>query len=552
MRMYPTSSAFFMVINRNLTGLKAIEYNRKSTEDEERQIASLEDQHAENQKVIERHQLKVAKNDIIEESKSAKKPGRPKFNKMVEDIANGKFQVIVCWQANRLARNSRDAGEIIGLLSDKKLIAIVTPGKIYFNGGEDKLLLYIEFGMSEKYSDDLSANVIRGMTSKVGRGWWPGRPKVGYVNIKYDGEEPVQIVDEQRFPLLRRAIDLFLDGNHTAPRVLEILNDEWGFKMRKTKRTGGGKMSKGKFYSFLTDPFYYGKLVWGKEIGDVHKSLKRLMSEDEFWKIQALLGKRGQARPSVHTKLPFRGLIKCGECQSTWIPYVRPRQMVDSSLRLYEYIRCNHDGINKKCTQKQVTIQEIEKQVLELLDQITISEDFCNWAIDWIKKQHQTETNEQLQILKNLENSLEQIQGRKNKLVEMYMDSLLDGQADYKKRKADLEKEEQDIQKELNALKARTNNWMDLAIKTFNFAKNAKYHFEHGTFEDKTLILRTLGSNFYMLNGKLCVDLIKPFFIFKNNRDLVNVPFETIENPEYAMVGASNGDFEHWFLKWSG
>ena len=55
-----------------------------------------------------------------------------------------------------------------------------------------------------------------------------------------------------------------------------------------------------------------------------------------------------------------------------------------------------------------------------------------------------------------------------------------------------------------------------------------------------------------MLNGKLCVDLIKPFFIFKNNQDLVNVPFETIENPEYAMVGATNGDLEHWFLKWSG
>ena len=34
--MYPTSSAFFMEINRNLTGLKAIEYNRKSSEDEPR------------------------------------------------------------------------------------------------------------------------------------------------------------------------------------------------------------------------------------------------------------------------------------------------------------------------------------------------------------------------------------------------------------------------------------------------------------------------------------------------------------------------------------
>lgn len=541
-----------MEINRNLTGLKAIEYNRKSTEDEERQIASLEDQHTENQKTVARFQLTVNAKDIIQESKSAKKPGRPLFNKMVEDIANDRYKVIVCWQANRLARNSRDAGEIIGLLSDKKLLAIVTPGKVYYNSGEDKLLLYIEFGMSEKYSDDLSANVTRGMNSKVLRGWWPGRPKVGYVNIKYDGEEPIQVVDEQRFPLLRKAIELFLDGNHTAPRVLEILNDEWGFRMRKTKKTGGGKMSKGKFYNFLSDPFYYGKLIWGKQITDVHKNLKRLMSEDEFWKVQALLGKRGQARPSVHKELPFRGLIKCGECQSTWIPYVRPKKLIDGSVKLHEYIRCNHDGIKKKCTQKQESVAAIEKQVLALLDEISISEDFCNWAINWIKEQHQTETTEQLLILKNLENALEQIQCRKNKLVEMYMDDLLDGQEDFKKRKADLENEEKETLKELNALKARTNNWMDLAIKAFNFAKNARYHFEHGTYEDKTLILRTLGTNFYMLNGKLCVDLLKPFFIFKENKDLVNVSFETIEPIEYADVMANNGDFEHWFLKWSG
>ncbi len=30
------------------------------------------------------------------------------------------------------------------------------------------------------------------------------------------------------------------------------------------------------------------------------------------------------------------------------------------------------------------------------------------------------------------------------------------------------------------------------------------------------------------------------------------MPFETIENPEYADVTAGNGDYERWFLKWSG
>lgn len=81
--------------------------------------------------------------------------------------------------------------------------------------------------------------------------------------------------------------------------------------------------------------------------------------------------------------------------------------------------------------------------------------------------------------------------------------------------------------------------------------KNAKYHFENGTYEDKTLILRTSGSNFNILDGKLCVDLIKPFLIFKEHQLDVQATYETIEVPEFAMIGANTGDFER-LLKWSG
>ncbi len=130
--------------------------------------------------------------------------------------------------------------------------------------------------------------------------------------------------------------------------------------------------------------------------------------------------------------------------------------------------------------------------------------------------------------------------------------TLMDDQNEYKERKAKLAEEEKQVKKDLEALKARTLNWTDLAIKTFNFAKNAKYHFEHGTYEDKTLVLRTLGSNFYILDGKLCVDLIKPFLIFKEHQLDVQATFETIELPNFAMVGANTDDFEHWFVKWSG
>jgi hypothetical protein len=40
--------------------------------------------------------------------------------------------------------------------------------------------MYIEFGMAQKYVDDLSRNVKNGLKTKVQNGWYPGVAPGGY------------------------------------------------------------------------------------------------------------------------------------------------------------------------------------------------------------------------------------------------------------------------------------------------------------------------------------------------------------------------------------
>src|SRR3989338_9769430 len=83
-------------------------YARKSSESDDRQVQSIDDQIDRLKKLANARRLKIKK--VLTESKSAKKPyNRPVFTDMMDRIKKGEASGILCWQFNRLSRNSIDS-----------------------------------------------------------------------------------------------------------------------------------------------------------------------------------------------------------------------------------------------------------------------------------------------------------------------------------------------------------------------------------------------------------------------------------------------------------
>ena len=98
-------------------------YARKSTDDEERQIKSIEDQRAELTEYANHNDIISA--DKFIENKTAKKPGREIFNQMIEKVyASDEPVGILAWHPDRLARNSIDGGQIIYLIDIGKIVSL--------------------------------------------------------------------------------------------------------------------------------------------------------------------------------------------------------------------------------------------------------------------------------------------------------------------------------------------------------------------------------------------------------------------------------------------
>src|SRR3989344_2610175 len=98
----------------NIT-LKYYIYIRKSTDEEDRQVLSLESQLNELKEFAEREHIEIVETFI--EKKTAKVPGREVFNNLLDKIeASIPHQFgILSWHTDRLSRNSVAGGRRICL-----------------------------------------------------------------------------------------------------------------------------------------------------------------------------------------------------------------------------------------------------------------------------------------------------------------------------------------------------------------------------------------------------------------------------------------------------
>lgn len=188
----------------------ALAYCRKSEEDKKKQVLSLDDQAGECDKLTELNNLTLIAPHFKEE-KSAKVAGkRVEFYKMLSLLKSGKAKVVICWAANRLARNLKDGSEILDLVQNKGL-RIITPYTQY--DSSNWFMLLIEFGMSTDFSLKLSKDVKRGLGSKVTKGVRPGSAPLGYINVgKAKGEKGLED-DPERFDLSQKWWRMMLTDN---------------------------------------------------------------------------------------------------------------------------------------------------------------------------------------------------------------------------------------------------------------------------------------------------------------------------------------------------
>jgi len=512
--------------------LKYIGYARKSSEDNrEQQAASLPDQVIALEDLRKRHNLKIV--DVLQESKSAHKPGREIFNSMLDRIEKGEANAIASWHVNRLARNMVDGGRVIQLMDEGKLLEIKTPSRTLHNTPDDKFMLVLEFGMSKKDSDDKSIVVVRGLGGKARDGWRPGVAPQGYLNDKGTESGLRKIyTDKERMPYVKKIFELF-HGGTSAVELHRITDKDWHFKTRQHKRSGGKPLSLSMIYSILNNPFYCGRFEYPLGSGQWYDgSHEKAVSEEVFNEIQMKLGGKSQYKLK-HNDFAFNALMRCGLCDSG-IVAEQKWQCICSSCKTkfsitqknkdtctgcgtlienmktpkilhYIYYRCGRKK-NPNCKQKAVRVEALEKLIDEKLSKVDISPLFMDWAIRQIHKMNEENKNFEEDTFEGIKRAHNDCRIKLNNLLQLKIspsnaDGSMLSDEQYKAQKGALESELKGIEKQLGNFDEQMLQSNNDTARLFTFVARAKARFALPDTKVKRDIFMGLGLHLTLADG---------------------------------------------------
>ena len=493
-------------------------YCRKSSEDEERQVLSIEAQLTELREFAKQQNLFVVRE--FYESKTAKEPGRGVFNEMLGEIEKGTAQGILAWNPDRLARNSVDGGRVIYLVDTGKITTLKFPTFWFEPTPQGKFMLSVAFGQAKYYTDNLRENILRGIRQKIRRGELSAKAPLGYFN-----EPRLRTIEPDRktFGKVRGCLGAFATGQYTLTGIQRKM-----FSVGLVGKTGK-PLALASISHILDNPFYYGHFRYR---GEVHAGThKPMITKKLFDKIQEALVANGKPRKKRGPKnFQFLGFATCGECGYA----ITAERKIKKSGRVYHYYHCTFKSKTAKCSQTRfLREEELARQVQAMVQKVSLPDEWRDKYLARLESEQAESRQSSDLFVQNLKNDISAITARLERLTDAYLAEALE-LGDYLERKNALMSEKKTLEEQLSDFERKGNHWLELMRNWIIEANQAENLIKAENLSGMKDFLMDIGSNRRIAAGILAGEFGKPWHF------LVEMPLHARGSAARGLHSSSN------------
>lgn len=338
-------------------------YARKSTEQEDKQVLSIDSQIQEMEKMARNEGLEIVVTK--KESHSAKEAGqRPVFNEIVEELKDGRFNGILTWAPDRIARNAGDLGRIVDLMDQQRLVEIRTFGQKFSNTPNDKFMLMILGSQAKLENDNKVINVKRGLRARCQMGLWPCTAPTGYLNSKNVDKKCHVEIDTVRAPVIKQIFEKVAYENYSGRMIYRWLNDI------KFVTRGNKPMTLGNIYRILRMSFYYGVFEYPVGSGDWYTGKHTpLITKELFDLVQTKI--QVEKKKAYGREFAFTRILHCAYCGSGITAEEKIKELKDGGFNAHVYYRCTKMK-NRDCPNESVKESILIDEMCPIIDKMSL------------------------------------------------------------------------------------------------------------------------------------------------------------------------------------
>lgn len=352
--------------------------------------------------------------------------GRPEVKRLIQDIENGKIDVVLIQKFDRLTRNITDTEDFIKLFQKYDVdVWSISDGKVDVSNSNGKFMTLLK-GLFAQHERELTSERIKiAFKEKVKQGYTLCCNVCSYGYNRKTGQK-VMSINQEEARVVKRIFRMYLD-NYSFTDIAKALNLEHiptkkhGLEV-KTKDSSGNVKSKvinsvwqpKTVRLILSNPTYIGKVRYGintKNYFEADGHHKPIVSQKTWDEVQNKLSK---IKHVPHTNLPkddvyFCGTLVCGVCgKKMTSSRTIGRTRRDGKHKVFNAYRC----VNREkqlCTALGMSHSKAERAFLKYLENI---EDFDTTG-ELVIEDESDELKEEIASIERV------IQNSKNKLKEV-------------------------------------------------------------------------------------------------------------------------------------
>ena len=211
--------------------------------------------------------------------------------------------------------------------------------------------------------------------------------------------------------------------------------------------------------------------------------------------MQKILAKKYNQKPQKH-EFDFTGFIKCKECGS-FITAETHKKFYKKTNRQAEYVyyRC----VKKKgdCSQPYLRHEELENQLRDRVSSYSLP---VGWEVKMLEMAENDAKKDRVLAageLRGLSVSLDELEKKLDKLLESYLEEIIDTES-YQKKKDELLQLKKALQEKIEEIRTKGSSWLEPFQEFIKEAADAaKIARAKNNCHELSVVAKKVGSNYF-------------------------------------------------------